>query len=487
MVEANAYLRGQYLIASETDSLKGLDLLVFDNKSDWNGYSVLVGESLPTTQVTLGNVDVFLIGYLVHHKYQNFNNEELLTWLVNKSLDAEDVVKELRDCGGRYIALIRDKATTIAVTDCCAMRQLYWYSTGNQLILSSSARLILDALGQKPQFDEKISELIKNPVYSYAEYAWYGDKWYDNRINKIIANHYLDMNAGIVHRTRYHYNGPTTYPDIIKYAAEVLTGLIGAVHHRYHIIQPLTAGYDSRLLLAASRNYSNRTSYYIFDSNYTLNKSPDVMTANDLCKKLGLKLSVIMPGNLRKEFIDELQKKCFIPRILPKATHIQWHYDIHRNKQILNINGNCGEIARYFYQYKTGNNENVNRLIKIAGFNNFFEQQIKSWYEDAIEHCRRNNINVYDMFYWEQRMSNWGAIYPFDQDIAIEEFTPYNHSNLLLTLLKTDIKQRKGPQYALFRDLMQHLWPETLSLPFNPIIGVQIKARAKRFIKRLLS
>ncbi len=86
----------------------------------------------------------------------------------------------------------------------------------------------------------------------------------------------------------------------------------------------------------------------------------------------------------------------------------------------MNLNGNCGEIARFHYSNKAVRDNHLERLITIAGFNGYFGNRIKEWHGGAAQFCAATGMNIYDLFYWEQRMSNWGALYPFEQDIAIE-------------------------------------------------------------------
>jgi hypothetical protein len=65
-------------------------------------------------------------------------------------------------------------------------------------------------------------------------------------------------------------------------------------------------------------------------------------------------------------------------------------------------------------------------------------------------------------------MGNWGALAPFEQDIAIEEISPFNNRSLIATLLKVHPSKRKAPNYELFRKLIQALWSDTLLEPINP-------------------
>jgi hypothetical protein len=94
------------------------------------------------------------------------------------------------------------------------------------------------------------------------------------------------------------------------------------------------------------------------------------------------------------------------------------------------------------------------------------------------------SLNIFDMLYLEQRLGNWGALYPAEQDIAIEELSPYNCRLLIETLLSSPRELRAAPDYPLFSKLMHKMWPEVMSLPINPapkpnLIGtLRKKARA---------
>lgn len=485
MVEATCHLRGQYLIVFDINKLDGHFLDGFEKQMVWNNYTILSDTTLQITQAATDTASIILIGYILHHEYHDLSNEKLLLLLLDKGQNAEDIIMLLQDYGGRYVALIKDNNTTVAITDACATRQLYWFGCGDQLSISSSAKLILDSLGQKPEMNLDTVRLLDDKVFKATENAWYGDKWYDARINKVLANHYLNMKTNTAHRLKYRYDGPTSYPDILDYVESVLTGLIKAAHSRYQIIQPLTAGYDSRLLLAASKTLSSNTLYYVFENNKDLNQSSDVKIAKGLCMKVGLDLEIVLPGRLKEDFVAKYEKKCFFPRILPKTAHIQWHYYHHGKSNILNINGNCVGVVKCVYQNKARGCDDLGNLIKIAGCKRSFAAPIEAWYPEAISYSRDNNISVYDLFYWEQRMSNWGAIFPFEQDIAIEELSPFNHKNLLFALLHVEYKKRKSPQRTWYEDLILRLWPETLSLPFNPIVGLQVKFRVRSGLKRI--
>ncbi len=56
--------------------------------------------------------------------------------------------------------------------------------------------------------------------------------------------------------------------EIINDGINIISGTIEALINRYNVIMPITAGLDSRLLLALSKKYKDQIRYYIFSNPY---------------------------------------------------------------------------------------------------------------------------------------------------------------------------------------------------------------------------
>jgi len=168
--------------------------------------------------------------------------------------------------------------------------------------------------------------------------------------------------------------------------------------------------------------------------------------------------------------LKEYNKEHVMPRILPKTANIQYHYYNSDKPGTINVNGNGGEIARCYYGY-TNRKITLEMLLLFSGYPSsieFVRQELDCWFVDASQFAEEHKIPLLDLFYWEQRMGNWGALYPFEQDIAIEEISPFNNKSLLYALLRVKASKRRSPDYKFIRKLIQNLWPDTLSEPINP-------------------
>jgi hypothetical protein len=104
--------------------------------------------------------------------------------------------------------------------------------------------------------------------------------------------------------------------------------------------------------------------------------------------------------------------------------------------------------------------------IEIGTRNEFAISHFKNWLNDVNPN---HGINTLDLFEWEQGCGSWLPATQQEFDIAWKEiFTPFNCRDLVIAMLSVPVKYRKGPNFTLFRCLIQKLWKEVLDTPINP-------------------
>jgi hypothetical protein len=254
---------------------------------------------------------------------------------------------------------------------------------------------------------------------------------------------------------------PERIHEIIKNSIKAL------LYRNKKLILPITAGYDSRLLLSTTKEFKDQIDFYIFDSTNT-NKVDPIM-ADNISKKFNLNFKKITINNtlLENDFKNKYITNKIKPRILPKTKNIEYHFYNSQNK--ININGNCAEILKKFFGNHTINNFDsfIKRSnVSLVYNNKYLNKSIHKWYT-SIE--KDNPVNTLDLFYWEQKQGLWGSLYPFEQDIAIEEFSPFNNRELLLLGIKYNSWNE------LFTKTIEYGWKDLLYQKFNPKLNEIIK------------
>jgi nitrite reductase/ring-hydroxylating ferredoxin subunit len=376
--------------------------------------------------------------------------------------------------GGRFALLYKNNQEFIAVNDACAHRNIYYGIIEGSQVFTSSPRMFLDFIGNELQTTDVIRDFARmvHQNENSNECAWYGDKSIDKRLRKVLSNHYLDITENSVHRIPINLSALIKEHDAIEYAATVLKGSMQAILNRYRVIQPLTAGWDSRTLLAAGKDIKDKIQYYILDFDQSGNGygQPDVWVPSKLSSALGLRFQVIKPEPIKPEFKELFQREHIVPRML-KAVDIQHHYYHDAHDNICRVNGVAGAIIKSFYGYTNGHiDEKMLEYLTFYPYGSaYLKSEMTSWIRNAIQYAAESGISLLDLFHWEQKTGNWGALYAFEQDMAIEDYCPHANRNLLLSILRIHPRKRTEPKRKFIRSLIEHLWPETLSEPINPV------------------
>ena len=135
------------------------------------------------------------------------------------------------------------------------------------------------------------------------------------------------------------------------------------------------------------------------------------------------------------------------------------------------VTGSASEIARSSFriQLNKPREEKVTPqdLSRLQGMgeNPFAIKSFEKWLSGAKEIY---NLDILDLFEWEQGHGNWLAMCQLEFDVAWKDiFTPFNCRTLLMTMLSVEEKYRKPP-YELHEKLISNLWPELLTVPINP-------------------
>lgn len=455
--------RGQYLFCNHVVSGRIPSTFVV---VPFERFNIYAHESLSVCVSKGIFFQVALIGNILDPMNPEFTPKQIAENLSNTQ--KERIHLTIDSLTGRFLVILKGQNQFFVRGDAFHYRQIYYGWQKNNPVITSSVKLFLDLFHLENEMDEEVKNMMQHPLYQKTEHSWFGDHSEDKRLKKLLPNHLLHLDSNEVSRIPVSASFFKSEDEILTYAASVLKGTYRALVQHFTLYQPLTCGLDTRLLLAASRDVKDEINYYIFDRSD--GKSEDVQIAIKLSKRFDLRFSVIQPEPLHDHFMDIYKKNHNHPRILPKTVNIQYHFYTKYPYNALNISGNGAGIYKVPFGFFK-NKITTNHILAFSGYFHrvpFITEQIEQWYSDASEYSKSTGINILDLFYWEQRMGNWGAVYPFEQDMAIEEFSPYNNRRFLLAMLQISPFLRKSPNYHAVRSLMMKLWTEVLSEPVNP-------------------
>src|SRR4030042_5382857 len=170
-------------------------------------------------------------------------------------------------------------------------------------------------------------------------------------------------------------------------------------------------------------------------------------------------------------FMGILSQSVSEARRLPKTRMI--YATLANGLKGIYVNGNGSEVCRNAYDGFGLISEDTITIAKLTGLIGYYKSkfvghELSMWKND-LEYHGVSGYHILDLLYWEQGMSNWGAHYAAEQDIAIEDFSPFNNRLLFTTLLSLPREYRSGPHFPIYTKLIERMWPETLAEPINPI------------------
>jgi len=434
------------------------------------GHEIHVGADLSLSTAIRGDTHVAVLGEAIDPTRPDRDNRAIADSLA-QSADAADLQASAFRLAGRFVVFARIRGRNICFADACGFRRVYHGRIAERVIATSSPRLYFDILGAPVEIDAETRRLMASHLFQASEWAWYGASYFDPRLKVLLPNHGLDLESGHASRsTRTIIPQPMPIDTLVERAAKLLRGTFDGLQRRFRLTQAITAGWDSRLLLAASLPWKSEIHYFVFDEPGQP-VGMDARVALALGKRAGIAVERIERPDLDPAFVAAYDQDWLMPRHISTLRNIQYHARRPAgDRPWLNVNGNAGEIGRCFFG-AYGGPVWADMLLRYSGYgyeSPVIERAIREWLADTRAFARQQRISILDLFYWEQRLGNWGALGMAEMDIAIEQISPYDNGELLGLMLAAPAALRKGPRYQLFERICRVLAPETLGEPINP-------------------
>ena len=395
------------------------------------------------------DTSIHLLGNLFDYIRTDASNQELLDTLANQQ-PMEDFFKMLNTFYGEYVLIYTTQESLIVLNDCCAQKEVYYSEDYSDL---ASELHFISSTWEHP----KNHAYYNSALYDQKKLT-VGTTTPDPFINHLPPNHYLDLlNKKTVRFFPVSKIVSQSTDDVAKKAALMLKGYIKAIANRHPIILPVTGGFDSRLLFLAS--LQTKCDYFVFLLHKDMSPDHfDIQIAKKITSIYHKKLHIIKEyepehDNQDSDDIEHTDYQDFIP-----------------GKVV--VNGNVSEVARNFFNYikpVTGK-----KLAVLNGFstNPFVINQYQDWLstnKTLLENC---GYNVLDLFYWEEKMSNWLAKTKTEtSNENLEVMSPFNSRALLELLLSTRRKDRDNHTSKLYKKIIEHLVDNhemIHSIPINP-------------------
>ena len=452
---------------------------------------------LNVLQTSREGKSVTLLGYLLDPDQPEASDSDILERLLNKlltGLSFEEVVLETESFGGRWILIVDDGEDVRLFNDPMGLRQVHYTgaSTTRSVWCATQPGLLLEVLKLELDPHAVESYMSSNVYRKWRTALWPGDTSPYKEVFHLLPNHYLDLKTGSCQR----YWPDQALPKIpLEEAAEsgarLLAGIIRSAAKRFELGMAFSAGWDSRVLLAASKDLCRNIYFYTY---YHNSRAADSIIPPMLLSRLGLKCHFIKYPSRMEGGYESIYNRSVV------TAHSRWGrmsqavYAVYPSARVC-ITGNAAEITRVRFRLPSERPLSGRTLARFFSFEYPDEMERIDFVVKAWDHWLSRLGNIYnvhplDLFYWEHWGGNFAAMDQNEMDIVHESLTPYNCRRYLVKMLSVDEKYRDHDEPIHYRMMIHNLWPEVLREPVNPprkgnyvlLKAIRLKRMATRFL-----
>ena len=445
-------------------------------------FCLKIHPDLEATMAKGSKGEFLLLGFVLHHQHPEANNQELMDEMAATCKNMDMMLEYCRDLCGRYVIVFNLAGKIGLLNDLIGSRSVYYCIHRNSIWCASQPNTLAKLLQIEEDHSPAVEAYLSKEMFASGEGRWIGDGTRFVGVKHLLPNNYLDF--GERKSIRYWPMAPFDPLELetaSRKGAKILENTMLAATNRFQMSMAITAGWDSRCMLAATRKVRSKIYYYIQKYGGMTDRHNDIRVPRKLTLKLGIPFHIIDCSDYQDETFDNaLDANVFVLHNPGKKVLYRSFYKSFKGK--VNASGNISDLCRSFYGI--GPVCEMGELLALEGLSDsrYAAESLKEWYAEAKSGCDALGYNLRDLFFWEQNLGNWGCMFAAELDIAIDEFYPFGTRRLVETLLAVDGKLRSYNNSKVHWRIIELLWPELLSEPINPISYL---AGASRYVKEV--
>ena len=473
-MKANKF-KNQYIISNKKIICKMKEL-------NLNGLNLYIQDINQIAIMEKNNKAIIILGTFFDPINCVYNDKKIVQRLYENTETITDFINQLSYISGRYIAILKKFDEIFVISDPLGLKNIfYYYDEEDNFYITYNPKIFEEYGILQINVKDDIKKIISNWKFQRKEMDWKSNKWYDTRIRQLIANHFLEIKKKREQHIQYYLlkeYQQLNKEELIKKIVEILENSIDYLTTKYKCRMGITGGYDSRVLLACSKKYKSRIEFYTY--RFKNVNAADYKIAHKLCKKIGTKYTINKTKRLSKVFMEKYKSINKFPRILPKTENIQWAYYNLKSNKYININGNAFNVS---YSQPSWN---IDFVDKIMEENKYYKQTYKTLKPEIIEFEKESKIPFGSISIWEIR-GLWVSQYPLEQDIAVEEITPFDNRVFIYLCNLLDQKIPGNDYKKLNVELIKYMAPELLEIEFNRnSLQERVTKKIKSIIKKVI-
>lgn len=444
--------------------------------------------------------ELLIIGYILDPEFPALTDSEIHQELLRLGT-FDEVVHSLEKYNGRYAVIYSDRDILRTLNDPTGFREIYYLEDKEKIAFGSTPDIIAEALSIDKTEDQDIINFFTSDEYKKANCTWMGQRTLYDNVLLLIPNHYLDLiNGNMVRFWPDKTLKRIELEDCAQECADILKGTFESAVNRYDLHMGITAGWDSRLLLSATKDFKEKIFYYVNKPTSYSRKHKDISLPLKMSKRFNLNLNIVeIPSQYDEAFRDIMYRN----NVLARDDLISVFQEVIRRKwdHTFTVSGTLGNGVPRIYKRIPDDIEVKGKHIAVfSGYNQlpYPVKDLDKWALEAKTICEKAGVNIMDLAQIEQ--DHWASLTSSEQDIAREEIRPFNNRKLISLFWSLNEKYRYQFYPLAYIRIMQILWTEVLDFPLNPstksllykclrILGIERKVykyyKKRKFIKTI--
>lgn len=415
-----------------------------------NNLNIVIHSSNHENLILSNNIIFF--GECFDYENPSFTNKEIINKLEGLSL--EEKIERVNKLTGFFILIFIENTNTYIFNDASGQLEAYISHVDDKFYVTAQPNFINDLSGNIVYHDDVPQYIIDKKINIFQKTPF-------KFIDKLISNFYYDVN-----NKKYIRFYPVSSLPIInnhtvaEKALNILENSLKSMALRKKINIAVTAGWDSRILFAASVKNAENVDYYVLNHN-TEDGRQDVKIAKQITDHFSKELKVI---DYDLSLVNDIDKsKITVWKDDEKGHKMSGLMNIYFSDQYL-INGNISEVARNFYD-PLPKNISVSDICYILGIKDgsYEKKAVNEWLKTTNKY-----IHLLDSIYWEHKMPNWAGSSKSISNMYNIVISPFNNRYLLNLLLSTKRKDRDKYFHKIYENILKIVDENLAKIPLNP-------------------
>ncbi len=439
-------------------------------------FSLYFGNDIEHYTTKKNDKQITLLGY-VFHCYNNLSEQELIENLI--TLNEGDLLDEIDLWCGHFVIFIEGETFQV-YNDACTSFKIFYGESNDSKIIGSDPKIMTTFFNFEKDTNPDKLKFYQSDFFNKNKIKAGNETQYIN-IQQLVANHRLNIITMICQRTfprkkRNELSEEKISNDLIK----IFNNFLLIINRRHTIFTSITAGFDSRLSMAATKKIAKDITYYTFkfpnkDENYIDYKIPKQITS-----KLNLKY-ILKPliDKLPEKEIEEILTTYDSPRLKLFLQYFE-SFPKHKKANILMTGGGSEVAKNYLEDIYIENGKHIVRSIHFPD-NTYLINYYQNWLTKNKKIISDFNYNILDIVHWEQDITSFAGQNMHYAHHYTKIISIFNCTKVLDLMLSVKKQKRDSKNPEFYKYLINKMWPELNDFPYNP----SLKEKLIRVFKKI--